>query len=152
EQEFLDASVALRRKEEANERQRLIDEQAQLHALANAERQRAEVQASAAKRLRRVVVLLFCVALAAGGAWLMAQYQSRRAHTALLAAEQETRRAKMALVKNYWTSAVKAQTEGDWFRTAHFFARVGVLTSELPTAKNAILALHHYLQTFFLSF
>ena len=37
-------------------------------------------------------------------------------------------------------------------RAAHLFARVGVLTSDVSEVKNAILALHHHLQTFFLGF
>ena len=92
----------------------------------------------AAKRLRGVVVVLCCVALVALGAWLIARKQWQRAN--------------ITLVKNFWISAVKAQTEGDWLRAAHFFARVGVLTSDLSEVKNAILALHHPLQTFLLSF
>jgi hypothetical protein len=152
EQAFLDASVALKHQEEAQERQRLADEQAQLRALADEQTRRAEEQASAAKRLRGVVAVLCCVALAAVGAWLVARNQRQRANTALAKADQETQRANTALAKNYWTSAVKAQTEGDWLRAAHFFARSGVLTSDLPKVKNVILALHHHLHTFFLGF
>jgi hypothetical protein len=83
EQAFLDASVALQHQEEAQERQRLADEQAHLRALAHEQTRRAEEQASATKRLRG--------------------------------------------------------TEGDWLRAAHFFARIGVLTSDLSEVKNAIL-------------
>jgi hypothetical protein len=138
EQAFLEASVALKHQEEAQERQRLADEQAHLRALADAQRQRAEEHASAAKRLRGLVAVLCCVALVAGGAWLVARNRGQRANT--------------ALVKSYWANAVKAQTEGDGLRAAHFFARVGVLTSDLTEVKNAILALHPHLQTFFLGF
>ena len=152
EQAFLDTSVALQHQEEAQERQRLADEQAHLRALAEEQTRRAEEQASAAKRLRGVVVVLCCVALAAIGAWLVARNQWQRANTALVKADQETQRANTALVKNYWASAVKARTEGDWVRAAHFFARVGVLTSDLSEVKNTILALHHHLHTFFLGF
>jgi hypothetical protein len=137
EQAFLDASVALKHQEEAQERQRLADEQAQLRALADAQRQRAEEQTSAAKRLRVVVAVLCCVALVAVVAWRMALQQRQRANT--------------ALVKNYWASAAKAQTEGDWLRAAHFLARVGVATSDLSEVKNVLFALHHPLQTFLLS-
>ena len=69
EQAFLEASVALQHQEEAQERQRLADEQAHLRALADAQRQRAEEHASAAKRLRGVVAVLCCVALVAVIAW-----------------------------------------------------------------------------------
>ena len=145
EQAFLDASVALQHQEAAQERQRLADEQTHLRALADAQRQRAEEHASAAKRLRGVVAVLCCVALVAVIAW-------QRANTALVKADQETQRANTALVKSYWASAVKAQTEDDGLRAAHLFARVGVLTSDVSEVKNAILALHHHLQTFFLGF
>jgi hypothetical protein len=138
EQAFLDASVELQHQEEAQERQRVADEQAHLRALADAQRQRAEEQASAAKRLRGVVVVLCCVALAAVGAWLVARNQQQRAN--------------IALVKNYWTSAVKAQTEGDGLLAAHFFARVSLLTSDLSEVENTILALHPHLRTFLLGF
>jgi Novel STAND NTPase 1/TIR domain len=156
ERDFLEASVALQHQEEAQERQRLADEQPHLRALAEAQARREE-QASAAKRSRRLARLAFCVALAAVAAGLLAGFQwqrveqeTQRARQETQRATQETQRGNTILAKYYWASAVNAQAAGDVQRPAHLFARSGALKSDPSEVKNALFAVHHHLKPFFL--
>jgi hypothetical protein len=81
ERDFLDTSIALKRREEEAEEERRAHELLQAHTLAKAERQRAEVQARASKRLRWLVGLLSVVALLAVGRQCLQEDSSGGQHS-----------------------------------------------------------------------
>jgi WD40 repeat protein/serine/threonine protein kinase len=134
EQTFLEASLEKRRQGEAEQETFRQREMEQTQALANAMFQRVKEQASAAKRLRRLVIILAIVFLLAVGAATLARTQQQIANheaAAARAAEQtaEARREeaetaqKVALAaqrtaeaESYARATAQAEAEAERYR------------------------------------
>ena len=145
EREFLEASLALKRREEQAEQERQERALAQARTLAQeqagratAERLRAEEQEEAARRAKRMVRLLLGAVLLLAGVGIFAGIKQREAQT-------QAHNAQVTLARNYWLIAIKAEERGDQLQALHAFARAAKEEPERAQLKGILLHLQQSL-------
>jgi hypothetical protein len=76
-------------------------------------------------------------------AFIVTFYYYRDAEAARLQAQDR-------LAQNYWSSAAKAETQGDWLTATHYFARAAREAQDSAQVRNAMLGIQGYPQQTFL--
>ncbi len=132
--EFLEASVALRDREKREKERQRQHELEMTQKLAATERQRAEVQTEAARRLRRRARII-------GAIGAVAIIAAAVAVGASIFAKQAEEKATAELAKRFWArGTTERDRKGDWLKASHYLMRAAEVDKVKTVSSDAYLA------------